>query len=150
MLAKSTKIRRAYANRALCREMNQAIATDGADELDILTASISSDRHEIWESHSPKFDHILKGIAQSFHNATEPNERKMILSIVAPYIMLAQLQQYIPGLSAYYFKAARFWAKQYGVGRRVNRMALNQIRYESLKVDTQNAAILLFLCFNIL
>lgn len=64
-----------------------------------------------WSSTSNEhFEKLMKMAAHSYLKANDRHERMTVLKMIAPVVPFIQLQSYLPGISAYYYKLARLQA----------------------------------------
>ena len=133
-LAQSTQRQRVGAIRSLFDVVFHLVAPEEPHALkEMVYAKQKGIRWEGRLYH--KLELLLEHIAEAYAAASSASERNQILSLVAPYITLSKLTEYIPGLKRYRFSMARMHAKKYGPGKRIEQASKVRIRFDGAKVD---------------
>lgn len=134
-LSASTKFRRSKAARTLFKRIAYSMATDAALEFEtmIFNQRVSS----AWlQGNTYKLQKVMEAISDCFLDAPSSNVKQQCLSLVTPYISFAELQQYLPGISHYYFVQSRVLAKRHGSGSYIMKAATKRMKFEIAKVHS--------------
>lgn len=111
--ADSTRKQRVKALRSLIYAVFEAVDGEHAEELKEMVLKPIVQKAPWWIKVSgQKLQNIVENVGDIFKTSNSPTIRRLALSLVAPLIPLSILQEYILGLSPYYFKEAPKYAKQ--------------------------------------
>ena len=102
----------------------QALRDSGAVEKEFRIAEESTEEQK-----------YLNALAESYRNASCWETRRQVLSIMADLTSFKRIQQYIPGLTEYRFKIARYHALHHGWGAEVSTMKSPRLRIELTQLD---------------
>lgn len=103
-LALSTKKRRLKSVRQVIHKICELIAGNQKEDFEEMLFSQGT----MWQLQPDTLlSKLLQKVAEAFSDSPTPAIKKHVLSVVAPYVSLEVLQQFIPGLSRYYFLTAR-------------------------------------------
>lgn len=124
-----TKRRYTRKARQSVREVLEVIAPGQSDKLlAAVGGSVPPGRTQAEEE-------LLQALAESYFNATHWSTRRQILSIMADKLPLKELQQLIPGLTAYRFNIARQHKLLHGRGTVVPVDTARRMKVDYAQVD---------------
>lgn len=117
----SGRTRRLHERKAK-QAVSAVLGEIAPNDPDLLWESIMSSKQNETGNHtcSSGLDkELMYTLANCHKNANERDSRRQILSIMADKVILATIQQWIPGLTSYRFKVARQHAAFHGSGKLV-------------------------------
>ena len=77
----------------------------------------------------------LEAIAETYRNTTNWDTRRQILSIMTGIARLADIREYIPGLSQYRYTTANLHRLQHGIGAPVASQQTGRLRIDEAQLD---------------
>ncbi|KAK3745389.1 hypothetical protein QZH41_001410 [Actinostola sp. cb2023] len=112
----------------------------------VLNVITPGDADHLWQASSRYVDEALgvsqpaqrkylEALAETYQNAVSWDTRRQILAIMADLVSYRQIQQFIPGLTEYRFKAARIHLLKHGRGTPVPKEKSPRFRIDENQLD---------------
>lgn len=114
-LTASTKRQRVQVAKRIVSKVCNTFAQDDPNQFEQMLCD-KQDVDQAEAKNQRKLDGVMKRTVESFQNAPSSTTKQQALSLVAPFFKLTEIQAYLPGLSPYYYKRARLFAKMYKPG----------------------------------
>ena len=127
-VSKKTQLHYRRKTSKIIAEILRIVAPESASSL---WSAIKKDDDVMEQLEDPKLDDdFLLALAESYKQASKPDTRRQLLSLIAGKISHTQLSKYIPDVTRYQYTAARKYTREVGAD-----FAINQSQQHRTKVD---------------
>lgn len=134
-LSPNTQRQRVYLGRNLFSVISSVLAPDVPEDFQKLVCD-RQNGDPLSVQQQSKMDGMMQRVTESFQNAPTALARQQALSLVAPFFQLSEIQFYLPGLSAYYYKRARLFAKMYKPGESIRKAETKKEKVSRKQIET--------------